>query len=520
MSTVQDKFHWATRHHLAGELPAAEKLYREVLALVPNHFQALQNLGAIAGAVGRYDLAIDFLNRAIAVNANLPDAHYNLGNALHDMARHDEALAAYERAIQLAPGNVDAHSAMVFAAHSHSKYSARDLLAELRRWSRCHAEPLAGFIKPHTNTPHEQRPLRIGYISADLRDHVIGHCMLPILRNSDTHRYPSYLYSQMTDQPDKVTDELRSLCQGWRDISQEPDEAVASQIRQDGIDVLVDLMLHTSRNRLLVFARKPAPVQVTFLAYAGSSGLGAMDYRLSDPYLDPPETDLSVYSEQTWRLPKTYWCYVPRCDFRKAPRSGAGVVFGCLNHYSKVSKPALDLWSRLLLELPGSRLRLYAPQGGAREDVWKRLGTHGIARERIDFVGWQPFDGYMRSLGEMDVALDPFPYGGGITTLDTLWMETPVVTLRGRTGVGRGGASILSNIGLGELIADTPEQYVHLAVDLAGNSARRAELRGGLRKRILGSALTDVAGYTQDVEAAFRGMWIEWCCSKKSDPLK
>jgi predicted O-linked N-acetylglucosamine transferase (SPINDLY family) len=314
--------------------------------------------------------------------------------------------------------------------------------------------------------------------------------------------------------PDTVTSQLQQYADRWCSILGQSDEQVANQIREDQVDILMDLTLHTAHNRLLVFARKPAPVQVTYLAYCGSSGMSTMDYRLSDPHLDPLDTDLSCYTEATLRLPRTYWCYLagPSPTPCLTPAIGNGfVTFGCLNNFAKVSIAALDLWARILLAVPGSRMIIHASPGQYLIDVTERFARVGVEKSRVHFVGRQLWSEYAQTYSQIDIALDPFPYGGGITTCDALWMGVPVVTLSGNTAVGRGGRSILSNIGLPELIAFTPDQYVQIAIDLARDCDRMDGYRQGMRARMLGSPLLDGASFARDVEAAYRQMWRTWC---------
>ena len=285
-------------------------------------------------------------------------------------------------------------------------------------------------------------------------------------------------------------------------------------MREDGVDVLVDLTLHTS-HRLFIFAQKPAPVQVSFAAYPGTTGLATMDYRLTDPYLDPPgETDAD-YTERSVRL-RSFWCYEPPDEETPpvgplpAERNGY-VTFGCYNNFAKVSRPTLELWAHVLQALPGSRLVLLAPVGRCRDPVRRLFERAGITGDRVAFVGRADRRAYFQSYHDLDLGLDPFPYNGHTSTLDSLWMGVPVVTLAGRTAVGRGGVSILSNVGLPELIARTPEEYVAIAVELAGDLSRLRALRAGLRARMEASPLRDGRQFAAGIEAAFRGMWERWC---------
>jgi predicted O-linked N-acetylglucosamine transferase (SPINDLY family) len=293
------------------------------------------------------------------------------------------------------------------------------------------------------------------------------------------------------------------------------DEKVAQIIRQDQIDILVDLTMHMAHNRMLVFARKPAPIQVTYLPYCGTTGLRTIDFRFTDPYLEPQEQHDEYYSERSVRLPETYWCYrplvqTPQVDALPALQRGY-VTFGCLNNFCKVTAPTLDAWRRLMKEVPESRLLVHAKRGSHRDRVRDFLAQERIGPHRLTFVEKVPMAQYFSTYQQMDIALDPFPYGGGTTTCDALWMGVPVVSLAGNTGVGRGALSILSNIGLAELVAGTEDEYVQIAVRLARDLPRLGNLRTTLRERMQKSPLTDAPRLTRYIEAAYRDMWRQWC---------
>ncbi|MGD1277004.1 MAG: hypothetical protein ABR964_07265, partial [Tepidisphaeraceae bacterium] len=403
----------------------------------------------------------------------------------------------------------------LYALHFHPDSDAQSLLGEHRQWSDRHARPLRGQIRPHDNDPSPQRRLRIGYVSPHFGFYPVGRFLLPLLRQHDPTQVETFCYADVAH-ADEMTGKLRDCAHVWRDIHGLGDAELADLVRQDRIDILLDLSLHTGGNRLLSFARKPAPVQTTYLAYCSTSGLDTMDYRLTDPYLDPPGSDQSVYAERSIRLPRTYWCYQPSItaiEVREPPALKTGcVVFGCFSSdYCKISAEAWSVWRRLLQAVPHSRLVVHACSGRHRDAARQYLADAGVAPHRLDFVGRVPFDQYLQRYREIDVALDPFPYGGGTTTCDAMWMGVPVVTLAGRTGVGRGGVSILSNVGVPELIANSVEQYVEIARSLAGDLPRLAQLRATLRGRMRQSALMDAAGFARDVEAAYRQMWQNWC---------
>jgi len=290
---------------------------------------------------------------------------------------------------------------------------------------------------------------------------------------------------------------------------------LAQLIREDQIDILVDLTMHTAWNRMILFARKPAPVQVTYLAYCSTTGLDTMDYRLTDPHLDPPGMNDACYSEESIRLPETYWCYSahePTPQIGPLPALNAGeVTFGCLNNFCKVSPDTLDLWIQLLRVTPKSHLILHAHEGSHRQRVRDLLERQGIDPQRLKFVASVPLSRYFKLYEQIDIGLDPFPCNGGTTTCDALWMGAPVVTLAGRTAVGRAGVSVLRNIGLPELIAESPQQYVQITTDLAQDLPRLAELRRTLRARMQASPLMDAPRFARNVEAAYRQMWRNWC---------
>jgi predicted O-linked N-acetylglucosamine transferase (SPINDLY family) len=288
-------------------------------------------------------------------------------------------------------------------------------------------------------------------------------------------------------------------------------------VRDDGIDVLVDLTLHLTGNRLLVFARQPAPVQVTFAGYPGTTGLSAIGYRLTDPYLDPPGLYDACYSETSIRLPDSFWCYDPQDS---DPAVGAlpatqndWLTFGCLNNSCKVTPHTLKLWARVLRSVDHSRLIMLAREGRHRQETLELLEAEGVSRDRIELVAPRPRAEYLRYYHRIDLGLDTIPYNGHTTSLDSLWMGVPVVTLTGPTVVGRAGLSQLMNVGLPELVASTPEQFVGIAVNLAGNSSRLGGLRATLRERMQSSPLMDAPRFARNLEAAFRETWQRWCAT-------
>jgi predicted O-linked N-acetylglucosamine transferase (SPINDLY family) len=500
-----------------GHIDDAVASYRQAIALWPDYAEAYNNLGNVMKDKGQLDDAIAAYRRATALNPGYAEAHNNLGNVLKEQGLLDDAIAAYRQAMSVRTNYVQAHSNLIYLLHFHPAYDARMIYEEHRRWNHRHAEPLKKLIRPHTNNRDPDRQLRIGYVSPDFREHSVGRFILPLLAAQDSERFTVFCYSDAR-RSDALTANLRRHANQWRNTVGLTDERAARLIREDQIDILVDLTMHMADNRMLMFASKPAPVQVTYLAYCSTTGLDTFDYRFTDPLLDPPGSQDGFYSEKSVGLPDTYWCYAadersPEVNSLPALASGE-VTFGCLNNFSKVSPDVLDVWMQLLRSLPNSRLILHAHEGSHRQRVRDLLQHQGIDPRRLKFAGKVSLPEYFALHRQIDIGLDPFPYNGGTTTCDALWMGVPVVTLTGRTAVGRGGASVLRNVGLPELVAETPQQYVEIALALAADLPRVAELRRTLRARMQASPLMDAPRFAQNVEAAYREMWRNWCAAE------
>jgi predicted O-linked N-acetylglucosamine transferase (SPINDLY family) len=498
-----------------GQLDEAIAAYHQAIAVQPDYAEAYCNLGVAMAGKGQPDDAIAAYRQAIALQPDYPEAYCNLGGALKDEGQLDEAIIAYRQALAMKPDYFDAHGNLVFVMICHPGFDASAIAEEHRRWNQLHAEPLRSFIEPHGNDRSPSRRLRIGYVSPDFRAHAVGYNILPLLTHHKPQEFEIFCYAGVA-RPDVLTERFRACASHWRSTVGFTDEQLVATIREDRIDILVDLSLHTANNRLRVFARKPAPVQVTFAGYPGITGLTAIDYRLSDPYLDPPGMDESIYSEHTVRLPRSWWCYDP-FDCNDIPvsslpaLSNGFVTFGCLNNFCKVSDSVLRLWAGALRAVPDSRLLLMAPEGGHRQHILDLLEQEDIASERIGFVTEQPRRKYLELYHRIDLGLDTLPYNGHTTSLDSLWMGVPVVTLVGQTVVGRAGLCQLMNLGHPELIAQTSEEFVRIAAELAGDIPRLMQLRSTLRERMEQSPLMDAAGFAHDIEAAYRTMWRTWC---------
>jgi predicted O-linked N-acetylglucosamine transferase (SPINDLY family) len=530
-----------------GQLAEAADCYRRALVCEPQYALAYNNLGNVLKQQGLLADAAECFQQAIALQPQLAEAHLNLGGVLKDQGHLAQAIGSYQRAGELNPrfatvhanpteaanrqppsstanrgmqnasppgGYAEAHSNLLYTLYFSPHVTPQTLYEEHRRWHERFAAPLAQGLPPHTNDRSPERRLRVGYVSPDMRGHPVGLFLRPLFAAHDHRQFEIYAYASVRH-PDAMTAGLRASVDTWRDVCQQSDAEVADLVRRDAIDILVDLTMHMADHRLLAFARRPAPVQVTYLAYCSTTGLDAIDYRLTDPYLDPPDRETPFYSERSVWLPETYWCYQPAVEtpaVNVAPAAASGhVTFGCLNNFCKVSAPALSAWCELLRTVPNARLLLHAYAGSHREGVLAFLAQQGIASERLEFIDFLPTTDYFGVYHRIDVALDPFPYGGGTTTCDALWMGVPVVSLAGATAVGRGGVSILSNVGLPELVAQTPAQLVRIAADLAQDFPRLAQLRATLRARMQRSPLMDAPRFARHVEAAYRAMWRRWC---------
>jgi len=537
----------------AGEQKAAIETLRGATRLAPNHAVPHANLAAALLVTGKVDDALQAISRAVELDANRSESHNILGNILTARGDLDGAAAAFRRAIEIQPGYGDAlnnlgnalgaggqieaaiesyraalrvapasagtHSNLVYRLHFHPAYGPGEILREHLAWNTRHAEPMRSQITAHGNDRAANRPLRIGYVSPDFCDHVVGRNVLPLLRHHDGREFHVVCYSNVA-RPDGVTALFKQNAAEWRDTAALSDTQLADLIRADRIDILVDLSLHMGAGRMLVFARKPAPIQVSFAGYPATTGLAAMDYRLTDPFLDAPGQHDDFYAEESVRLPHTFWCYDPLSPLpavNALPAILAGhVVFGCLNSFWKVNDSVAALWGRLMRAVPGSRLAVGAPAGSARERLVRLLD---VDASRVSFVPYASHDDYLAAYHAIDLCLDTFPYNGHTTSLDALWMGVPVITRCGQTAVSRAGFSQLSNLGMTELVAQSDDQFITIATQLAGDLPRLRELHATLRARLRASTLMNPAAFARDIESAYRHMWRRWCESTPAAPI-
>jgi protein O-GlcNAc transferase len=482
--------------------------------LAPQSALAHHERAATLVELGRFDEAVQSSEQALRLQADLAAAHAGLASALTFSGRLEQGLASYRRAVELDPEDDLVHGNLIFLLAFQAGVSAQAILDEARRWAERHAAPFAAQVRPHTNQAEPGRKLRVGYVSSNFNDHCQALFTLPLLAKHDRSQVELHAYSS-TIRVDSTTEQLRAHFDHWSDISQLTAVAAAALIRSHEVDVLVDLTMHMSVSKLSVFACKPAPVQIAWLAYPGTTGLPTMDYRITDRYLDPADLPAEPYSEQALVLPDTFWCYdpgatEPAVSALPARRTGH-ITFGCLNSFWKLNEATFQLWAKVLNRVAGSRLLLLAPEGSARTRVLGIFKAAGVEAGRIEFVARRPRAEYLKYYQRIDICLDALPYNGHTTSLDSFWMGVPVVTLVGETIVGRAGLCQAMNLQLPELVAHTPEDFVAAAARLAENLDALAELRSGLRARLERSPLMDAQRFARNLEALYRDAWRRWC---------
>jgi predicted O-linked N-acetylglucosamine transferase (SPINDLY family) len=383
----------------------------------------------------------------------------------------------------------------------HPDYDRAAIFQEQREWNRRHAPQSPSIPACHSNS----RP-RIAYVSPDFYGHAECFFVIPLLKSHDRRQFEVHCYSSV-QQPDKATDLIRASADAWHDVRHLTNDQLAAEIRRDRIDILVDLTMHMASNRLPMFAQKPAPVQATWLAYPGGTGLAAMDFRLTDPWIDPPGASDAFYAERSIRLPDTWCCYHPVGDVTPAaPANSNSVTFGCLNNPCKLNRPTLNLWAGVLSSVPNSRLLLLSKSERQKRQITDLFAQRGIDPSRIEFTSHLRRGEYLRLYDRIDICLDPLIYNGITTTCDALWMGVPVITRIGPTAPGRAGLSILSNLNLPQLIAANDAEFIAIATELAADSSRRSLLRSTLRDQMLRSPMMDAPRFARNVEAAYRDL--------------
>ena len=493
--------------------------FRSCLAIRPDHAKAYVGLGNAYAFLGSLQQAVDAYEKVLATTPNAAGVHSNLGNVLADQGRIDEAVEHWQYALTLNPNSPGIHSNLLLSLN----YQLKDpewIFQEHLKWAEKYASSAVELTR-RPIAPDPERQIRVAYVTPDLRNHSVAYFIEPILANHSRTRFKIFCYME-TASPDETTRRLLGMVDHWRSTGRLSDEEFARMIQDDEIDILVDLAGHTAHNRLPVFARKPAPLQITYLGYPNTTGMAAMDYRITDAWADPLGQTEHLHAETLLRLPLGFLCFLAPAEsppINPLPALTAGyVTFGSFNYIAKITPATLALWAKVLRGVPESRLILKNKSFSdiaTRERHYKMLAGQGILADRVELIGLTPSKAeHMAVYGRVDIALDTYPYNGTTTTCDTLWMGVPVVTLAGGTHVSRVGVSLLSQVGLSELIAHSEQEYVDIAINLATNIKHLSGLRIGLRDRMANAPLCDGKSITDTLEQQYREVWQAWCAEQ------
>ncbi len=507
-------FVWADICDALGRHADATQGYRQAIRLKPDFPEAYNNLAMSYADRGQPDEAERLCRQGLEHQPTSSALLANLATALTHQGRQDEALVAARKAVEADPTSSDAHSNLLYALHYPPDHDPQAIFEEHLSWARRHAEPLTKVAPVPQRDRDPNRRLRVGYVSPYFRDHAVSFFSEPLIASHDRAAVELFLYSD-NRRNDAITERFRAATEHWRDVRFLSDEQLAEVVREDQIDILVDLTGHIALNRLRAFARRPAPVQVTYIGYQDTTGMSAMDYRLTDERADPPGAE-RYYSERLYRLPRTYFCYRPAAESPEPTPSPAvangHVTFGSFNNFTKVTPRVIDAWIEILRRVEHSRLVVLANRGGHVERTFARkAGEAGIDAGRIELYNRMPRRAYFELMQRADIALDPFPFNGHTTTCDQTWLGLPTVMLQGDTYVTRYAAGVLAPVGLAANITRSEHEYIARAVALAEDFEELVRLRGALRRRMADSVLLDFAGFAREVEAAYRQMWSSWC---------
>jgi len=550
--SVADAISIAQELHKRHLVASAETIYKLILIADPENGVALVYTGLIRHEEKKFDEALSLMHRGIAKRPDLALFRYMAGRVYETLERYEEAIALYQHAIALDPKYMSAHNSLglVYFELGNTKQAiqhlqdavnlqspywlVKNLISTLnyspdldphavfemhKKYAQQFERTIARFAPaPMRNWQVDSqtgshRPIRIGYVSPDFRQHAVANFIEPVLAHHDKSKFELYCYS---NQPtgDEVTARIQTLVPNWRVIANMSEHDAARKIQEDQIDILVDLAGHTNQNSLMVFARKPAPVQATWLGYVNTTGLSSIDYRISDVLSEPPEIADEIYSEKLVRLPDCFTCFLPHTkspDVGPLPAQQSGeIMFGSFNYFVKMNHEVLDTWARILSRVAHSRLTLKyrsMDSPSIQAVVFKALEKHGVARDRVVFLTYDEYQTHLAHYNKIDIALDTFPHNGDTTSCDALWMGVPVITLAGQSHAGLMGVSRLTNVGLPQLIAKSKDDYVDIAVALANDLPQLAQLRSGLRERVRNSPFMDAPRFTRNLEAAYEKMW-------------
>jgi predicted O-linked N-acetylglucosamine transferase (SPINDLY family) len=552
-SAIQLKPDYAEAYNnLANALQATSKLegaisnYRRALAIKPDYSEIYANLGRTLQDNGREEEAVESFLLALTYNNGSLQAHGDAGNALIRTNQFDEAILSfkraavndpssaavynnygnclqalgqfqdaigyYQRALAINPNLEIAYNCLMMNLQYEQLLTREQMLIEHRRFGEQFETALKAQWKPHTNRRDPDKRLKIGYVSGDFCWHAVSYFIEPAITEHDRTQVEVYCYAT-NSKHDKFTDRLIAEADHWISCADMTEDQMAERIRADGIDILVDLAGHTADNRLLVFARKPAPIQFTYLGYPGTTGLTAIDYRLTDNYTEPEDAADpadSYYTEKLLRLPNSIWCYSPDdAEITPLPALQNGyITFGSFNNIKKVGAECIALWAKLLHHIPSSRLLMVTvSEGSLRDQLTRQFGAHGIAAERLEFAPKMPTVKFRKKLQEVDITLDPFPVNGATTTCESLVLGVPVLAMVGERFLARAGYSILNAAEMPEFVAKNEEDFLRIAGELANDLPRLAQIRAEMREKLFKTPLLDRKLFARNLETAFRNTW-------------
>ncbi len=481
----------------------------------PDLFEAHNNIGAAFQRDGQLALALDCFQTAATLRPGFAEAHSNIGSVQLALGNLAAAARCYRHSLALKPDNAAVFSDLLFCLQSDETIDDVELFAVHREFADRFEAPLKARWMPHTNEPDPSRKLRIGYVSGDLRNHAIAFFIEPTLATHDRARFEIMIYSNHA-QFDDVSLRLSKLVDRWTNVSSMSDDALAARIRNDGVDILVDLSGHTANNRLLAFARKPAPVQSAWMGYGGTTGLDAMDYRITDQWHDPVGLTDPSNSEKLVRLAAGSAAFRFVADAPPVGHlpalAGRGVTLACLNSPRKIRPRVVTLWSRILAARTDARLMIFnASDDAVQQSLLEQFSANGIDASRIVFQPWMSLPDYLAIHSQIDLALDPFPYNGCTTSLHALWMGVPYVTLAGDRAVSRVGAGMLAVAGLQDWVTHSETAYFNRAMLALSDLPALDRLRRSLRPRLAADSAARPQKLTRDLEHAYRCMWQQWC---------
>ncbi len=498
-----------------GKYEEAELMAKKTLELNPNLVEAHGNLGNVYKKQGNYEKAEAHFKEALKLDPKQAKVLYHLGATLLFSNRHKEAAEHLRGAVEVDPEFYQSHSSLVYALNYIEEPSQKEIFEEHKQWGVQHSLGVQEEGWPWIERAPEKK-IRVGFVSPDFKAHVVALFIQQLFKNYDKSQFEFYGYAEV-ENPDGYTSTFMSLLDGWRSTIGVSDQEVYQTIKNDQIDILIDLAGHTAGNRLKIFSMKPAPVQVSYLGYINTTGLKEIDYRFCDAFVNPSETQ-QYYTEQLIHLPNSFTCYEPidpSPAVSETPGLASGhITFGCFNNTNKLTPGTIRVWSELLKQLPSSKLLLKSSHLNDKQTIARfrdQFMSRGIHKEQLVFKGSSEIHDYLATYNKIDIALDPFPHNGGTTSHDVLWMGVPMITLEGDRYVSRFGVSILNNLGYPEWIASNEKEYINKAIALASDVELLNTIRMGLRQKMKASPLCDGVAFSRNFENTLRSLWKKFC---------